>query len=155
MSETAGTGHRTTGTPVVHESYSFACLRCGHGWEQSYEIEHHVDAQGKEFVVYTAEGRRVPSPLSQPTCDHCDGHVVRIMRPGRVSAVLDSMRYERVPAQGASGTGARRSGPWRTGSTDAAALSTGTRAAPVERAGRQPWHMSHLLRLLHVQRRTH
>jgi len=28
---------------VVNESYSFACMRCGHGWEQAYEIEHHVD----------------------------------------------------------------------------------------------------------------
>ncbi len=46
MSEITGqTGPRTAATPVVHESYSFACMRCGHGWEQSYEIEHHTDAR--------------------------------------------------------------------------------------------------------------
>ncbi|WP_037803988.1 hypothetical protein [Streptomyces resistomycificus] len=73
---------------VVHEAYSFACMRCGHGWEQSYEIEHHVDAGGHEFVVYVANGQVVPSPLSRPTCTNCDNHVVRIMRPGRVASAL-------------------------------------------------------------------
>ncbi|MBC7267973.1 MAG: hypothetical protein H5T76_04500, partial [Streptomyces sp.] len=63
---------------VVHESYSFACMRCGHGWEQSYAIEHHTDAGGREFVRYVAEGRVVPSPLSRPACANCDGHLVRI-----------------------------------------------------------------------------
>ncbi|MFH8221662.1 hypothetical protein ACH4C2_17045 [Streptomyces sp. NPDC018057] len=87
MSEIAGqTGHRGTATAVVNESYSFACMRCGHGWEQSYEIEHHTDADGGEFVLYVAEGRVVPSPLTRPTCKNCDGHVVRIMRAGRVSS---------------------------------------------------------------------
>ena len=97
MSESAGqTGHRSAAaTDVVHESYSFACMRCGHGWEQSYEIEHHVDAEGREFVMYVADGRIVPSPLSQPTCLNCDGHVVRIMRAGQVSSVLNSMHQRR------------------------------------------------------------
>ncbi|MFJ3232480.1 hypothetical protein [Streptomyces sp. NPDC086787] len=72
---------------TVHESYSFACMRCGHGWEQSYEIEHHTGADGHEFVTYLADGRVVPSPLSRPACQNCDGHVVRIMRPGQVSSV--------------------------------------------------------------------
>ncbi|MEU1303048.1 hypothetical protein [Streptomyces shenzhenensis] len=75
-------------TAVVHESYSFACMRCGHGWEQSYEIEHHTDADGTEFVMYVANGRIVPSPLSRPVCQNCDGRVVRIMRAGQVSSVL-------------------------------------------------------------------
>ncbi|WP_405916881.1 hypothetical protein [Streptomyces sp. NBC_00728] len=88
---TEQTGHRGTATAVVHESYSFACMRCGHGWEQSYEIEHHRDAEGAEFVMYVANGHVVPSPLSRPTCLNCDSHVVRIMRAGQVSSVLDSM----------------------------------------------------------------
>ncbi|MEV6019652.1 MULTISPECIES: hypothetical protein [unclassified Streptomyces] len=88
---TEQTRHRGTATAVVHESYSFACMRCGHGWEQSYEIEHHRDSEGAEFVVYVANGEVVPSPLSRPTCLNCDSHVVRIMRAGQVSSVRESM----------------------------------------------------------------
>ncbi|MGC3000901.1 hypothetical protein ACPF8X_21690 [Streptomyces sp. G35A] len=86
MSEiSARTGLRAGATAVVNEAYSFACMRCGHGWEQSYEIEHHTDGDGHDFVMYVADGRIVPSPLSRPRCHNCDGHVVRIMRPGRVA----------------------------------------------------------------------
>ncbi|MFI6940291.1 hypothetical protein ACIBI4_13540 [Streptomyces sp. NPDC050418] len=74
---------------TVHESYAFACMRCGHGWEQSYDIEHYVDGKGNEFVLYKAGGQRVPSPLSRPTCLNCGGHVVRIMQAGQVSSILD------------------------------------------------------------------
>ena len=88
---------RDTATAVVHESYAFACMRCGHGWEQSYEIEHHNDAQGRDFVMYVADGTVVPSPLSRPTCQNCDGHVVRIMRAGQVSSALDAERRRRLP----------------------------------------------------------
>ncbi|NGO10880.1 hypothetical protein G5C60_25600 [Streptomyces sp. HC44] len=97
MSETAGqSGHRTVAaTDIVHESYSFACMRCGHGWEQSYEIEHHIDVEGHEFVTYVADGRVVPSPLSRPTCLNCDNHVVRIMRAGQVSSALRSLHQRR------------------------------------------------------------
>jgi len=94
------TGHRSTATAVVHESYSFACMRCGHGWEQSYEIEHHVDGNGADMVMYVADGRVVPSPLTRPTCQNCDNHVVRIMRAGQVSAVQESVQRQRsVPKQ--------------------------------------------------------
>lgn len=99
MSEITGqTGLRGAANAVVHESYSFACMRCGHGWEQSYEIEHHTDAEGKEFVLYVTDGGVVPSPLSRPTCQNCDGHVVRIMRAGQVSSVLRAARRSRHPA---------------------------------------------------------
>ncbi|MGV9787126.1 hypothetical protein [Streptomyces sp. NPDC003435] len=81
MSEVAGQ------IAAVHESYAFACMRCGHGWEQSYAIEHHTDTEGHERVRYVTEGRVVPSPLSRPVCQNCDGHVVRIMRAGQVSSV--------------------------------------------------------------------
>ncbi|KAB2591482.1 hypothetical protein [Streptomyces arboris] len=87
MSEIAAT--------TVHEAYAFACMRCGYGWEQSYEIEHHVDVHGHEFVVYTADGERVPSPLSTPTCANCDGHVVRIMRAGRVAGAQQFLHTQR------------------------------------------------------------
>jgi hypothetical protein len=120
MSEIAGrTGLRAGANAVVDESYSFACMRCGYGWEQSYEIEHHTDAAGHEFVLYVADGQVVPSPLSRPTCQNCDGHVVRIMRPGRVaSARRAEHRTDRVPppagpveaplAEGAEGADEKR-----------------------------------------------
>ncbi|WP_155059797.1 hypothetical protein [Streptomyces blattellae] len=96
MTEIAGqTGLRNGATAVVNESYSFACMRCGHGWEQSYEIEHHLDAQGHEFVMYVANGQVVPSPLSRPTCRNCDNHVVRIMRAGQVSSAREAARQPR------------------------------------------------------------
>ncbi|WP_369169962.1 hypothetical protein AB5J49_19850 [Streptomyces sp. R28] len=102
MSEIAQqtTGLRNAATAVVHESYSFACMRCGHGWEQSYEIEHHIDGDGREFVMYVADGQVVPSPLSRPTCQNCDNHVVRIMRAGQVSSVQNSLHPQRpIPRQ--------------------------------------------------------
>lgn len=76
-----------TGNAVAHEAYAFCCMRCGHGWEQAYDIEHHTDASGQQYVVYKADGLRVPSPLSSPTCLNCGHHVVRIMRSGQVSSV--------------------------------------------------------------------
>jgi hypothetical protein len=91
MSDTIGSGPRPraadAGADVVHEAYSFACMNCGHGWEQAYEIEHHVDTFGRSYVTYLADGTQVPSPLTHPTCDNCDGHRVRIMCAGRVAGV--------------------------------------------------------------------
>jgi len=108
------TGHRGTATAVVHESYSFACMRCGHGWEQSYEIEHHIDGEGAEMVMYVADGRVVPSPLTRPTCQNCDNHVVRIMRAGQVSAVQRSVQRQRAVSKAApvaEGADAAAEGP--------------------------------------------
>lgn len=85
--------------PTVHEAYAFACMKCGYGWEQGYEIEHHVDGRGLPFIVYTVDGERVPSPLSNPTCMNCGGHVVRIMREGQVKSVvgmLDQLYHHRA-----------------------------------------------------------
>ncbi|WP_128375915.1 hypothetical protein [Streptomyces cavernae] len=149
MSEIAGqTGQRGTATPVVHESYSFACMRCGHGWEQSYEIEHHVDAQGTEFVRYVADGVVVPSPLSRPTCQNCDNHVVRIMRPGQVSSVQNSLHRPRVasPRRSTDATGA--TGEPLTETREAASAAT-------EESGHQHhWHLSDLLHPFHFHRKT-
>ncbi|CAM5268243.1 C2H2-type domain-containing protein OS=Streptomyces alboniger OX=132473 GN=CP975_14510 PE=4 SV=1 [Streptomyces alboniger] len=132
MSEIADTGHPVTALNVVHESYAFACMRCGHGWEQSYEIEHHVDGAGQEFVRYLADGRHVPSPLSRPTCLNCGGHVVRIMRAGQVSSVLDCMRRQREDSRVG-----RQAGP--------AEPAGATAAAGAEGRERHHWHLSDLL----------
>jgi hypothetical protein len=83
MSGTAGSGAE----PRAREAYAFACLNCGYGWEQAYEIEHHVDAFGRRGVTYRADGVAVPSPLTRPVCGNCGGHNVRIMRSGRVAGV--------------------------------------------------------------------
>ncbi|MFJ5226918.1 hypothetical protein [Streptomyces sp. NPDC088400] len=88
-----------TGTATAHEAYAFCCMRCGHGWEQAYDIEHYVDGSGKNVVVYKSEGIRVPSPLSSPTCTNCGGHVVRIMRSGQVSSVHALMAEQHHPAK--------------------------------------------------------
>ncbi|GAB2598384.1 hypothetical protein GCM10027168_34220 [Streptomyces capparidis] len=134
MSDTARTP--ATGIETVHEAYSFACMRCGHAWEQAYEIEHHVDAEGRTVVAYRADGRAVPSPLTRPSCDNCDGHLVRIMRAGLVSAV-------------SSGSGGARRGRGRAteepASPDGAA---GQRSADGKRP-RHHWSLAGVLRHLH------
>ncbi|MEV2251120.1 hypothetical protein AB0I94_11150 [Streptomyces sp. NPDC050147] len=135
MSDIADTGHPLA-TNTVHESYAFACMRCGHGWEQSYEIEHHVDGKGKEFVTYVADGHRVPSPLTRPTCLNCGGHVVRIMRAGQVSSVLDLMRRHQAPRAVASAGAGGESG------------SGGAAAEPRE-PRHHHWHLSALLHPFH------
>ncbi|MCK8434164.1 hypothetical protein G3I77_14350 [Streptomyces sp. D2-8] len=134
MSEIAGqTGLRAGATAVVNESYSFACMRCGHGWEQSFEIEHHTDAAGHEFVLYVADGKVVPSPLSKPECHHCDSHVVRIMRPGRVASARDAgHRPHRVPPP---------AGPVTAPTAAAEAGAT----ADQEQREHHHWHLSDLL----------
>lgn len=112
MSDTIGSGPkpRATADPganVVHEAYSFACMNCGHGWEQAYEIEHHVDTFGRSYVTYLADGTQVPSPLTHPTCDNCDGHRVRIMRAGRVAGVAAA-----VPPPAAAGAARQHAHHW-------------------------------------------
>ncbi|MEU7374675.1 hypothetical protein [Streptomyces albidoflavus] len=94
----SGTSSPTSEAPIprapvdtVHEAYSFACMRCGHGWEQEYDIQRFTDRDGHEFFLYLADGHRVPSPLSRPTCLNCGGHVVRIMQAGRVAAAQAAM----------------------------------------------------------------
>ncbi|MER5484347.1 hypothetical protein ABT024_14155 [Streptomyces sp. NPDC002812] len=111
-------------------------MKCGYGWEQGYEIEHHTDGRGLPFIVYTADGERVPSPLSNPTCMNCGGHVVRIMREGQVKSVigmLDQLYHHRA-APGIAG-------PVPAGYTAKppkprkAALHEGPGPVPVERPG--------------------
>ncbi|MFE9774930.1 hypothetical protein ACFYOV_25305 [Streptomyces sp. NPDC005931] len=134
MSEIAGQAALRAGaTAVVNESYSFACMRCGDGWEQSYEIEHHTDGGGRDFVVYVANGDIVPSPLRRPTCRNCGGHVVRIMRAGRVETARHAAhRDHRVPLAGP--------------------VEAPRRA--VEDEGTTPEHHWHLSGLLHPFRRA-
>ncbi|NEA38292.1 hypothetical protein [Streptomyces sp. SID11385] len=142
---TAGTAG-AAGTPgavgTVQESYSFACMRCGHGWEQAYEIERHADQDGHPYVVYLAGGERVPSPLSSPSCLNCGGGVVRIMRAGRVSSASQAHTY---------GHGAAPAKPARHhGSAGGGSDAEAARAAEpgAEPEGPHHWHV--LADLLHV-----
>ncbi|NLU70003.1 hypothetical protein [Streptomyces sp. HNM0574] len=77
---------------TVREAYSFACMKCGHAWEQEYEIEHLEYPDGSPLYVYYADGERVRSPLKHPRCMFCDGRVLRIMRAGRASAAIAAER---------------------------------------------------------------
>ena len=166
MSETTGAAagrpitdtppHRTTGRTgadqnAAHESFSFVCLRCGHGWEQSYDIAHQVDALGRTVVTYTSGGRPVPSPFDEPTCDNCGGHVVRIMRPGRVSTVLETLQGDRP--SGSTRAPHHGGGP-ATGARRAEARSTGSAGRSGHRSGHRPWHPPGLRHLLHRARRA-
>ncbi|MBK3624069.1 hypothetical protein ACWC9X_28555 [Streptomyces asoensis] len=138
MSDITGqTGLRGGASAVVNESYSFACMRCGHGWEQAYEIEHHTGADGHEFVLYVADGRIVPSPLSRPACQNCDGHVVRIMRAGQVSSVLSASRPRKAPP----------AGPVQAPVTAAGEEPDASAATPAGAHSGEPhhWHLSDLL----------
>jgi hypothetical protein len=101
MSETLGIPYDPS-AKTVHEAYSFACLGCGHGWEQSYEIAHHTDEAGHTTVTYYVGRQPVPSPLTRPRCMNCGGHLVRIMRSGRVSGV----GREHLPSSAMSSQGA-------------------------------------------------
>ncbi|MFI0239748.1 hypothetical protein [Streptomyces sp. NPDC016845] len=133
--------NRGAAIPIAHESYAFACMRCGHGWEQSYEIEHHVDGDGAPYVQYVAGGERVPSPLTRPTCLNCDGHVLRIMRAGRVSSaqnVMHPSRRHETPAAGPV------EAPGPEAGTPALAASSASSASSADRQ-RHHWHLSDLL----------
>ncbi|KUF19546.1 MULTISPECIES: hypothetical protein [Streptomyces] len=147
MSEIAATGHRATAVGVAHESYAFACMRCGHGWEESYDIEHHVDAKGQEFVTYLAHGSRVPSPLTRPTCLNCGGHVVRIMRAGQVSSVrsaLDSL-HQRRPAQPPQSVAGPPGAADPAGTVPDPASATAPADGAAARPAHHHWHLSDLL----------
>ncbi|EFL00499.1 conserved hypothetical protein [Streptomyces sp. SPB78] len=134
----------TTGTAgTVQESYSFACMRCGHGWEQAYEIERHADPDGHPYVVYLAGGERVPSPLSSPSCLNCGGGVVRIMRAGRVtSAASQAHTY----GHGAAPAKSRTAASARSGEAGASGAEGAEGAEPSE----APHHWHVLADLLHV-----
>ncbi|WP_458248537.1 hypothetical protein [Streptomyces sp. MAI_2237] len=75
----------------IQRSYSFACLECGHGWEDTYDIDLTSDEHHRIMAVYHLGGVSVPSPLQSPRCPACESRKIRIMRPGRVST---AQRYE-------------------------------------------------------------
>lgn len=128
LARTRAHGHDdATAEPTAHEAYSFACLHCGHGWEQAYDIEHHVDALGQPYVSYHADGERVPSPLTKPSCRNCGAHVLRIMRSGQVSLASNAMSYGRPPRQRTGDAGAGR--PGASGGTGGAGRAAGTEPA--------------------------
>lgn len=154
MSEFSGpTGPTRRAARVVHESYSFVCLRCGHGWEQAFVIEHHTDAAGKEFVRYVADGRIVPSPLSRPTCRRCGNHIVRIMRPGRVASARAAAGRDRAPATGPVTVPRPRGAEEPAG--DPAAVVAGGGLRRSHRGGHGGhWHLFDLLHVFHLHRRA-
>lgn len=90
MTETGGTG---ASGATVQEAYSFACMSCGYGWEQTYDIEHRIGADRKPLITYWSDGKRVQSPLTHPTCTNCEGHKLRIMRSGRVATAADAWQH--------------------------------------------------------------
>ncbi|MGW2179046.1 hypothetical protein ACWCXX_13320 [Streptomyces sp. NPDC001732] len=135
MSETAAT--------TVHEAYAFACMRCGYGWEQAYEIEHHIDGSNNDFVIYKADGERVPSPLSRPTCMNCGGHVVRIMRAGRVSTV-QQLLHNPQPSRPATPPA-----PAATSGQNEADVRQDSAATAVPSGTGHHWHLSNLLHPFH------
>ncbi|MBY8345463.1 hypothetical protein LXH13_23935 [Streptomyces spinosirectus] len=154
MSEIAGQpGLRGAATAVVHESYSFACMRCGHGWEQSYEIEHHKDAEDHEFVLYVVGGRIVPSPLSKPTCQNCDGHSVRIMRAGQVSSARNAelQQHHRTPPARHAEVPKKQTPAKGTAAAEAAKTPEATGASRAAEPERQEhhWHLSDLWHPFH------
>ena len=75
-------------------------MRCGHGWEQSYEIEHHTDADAQQYVRYLADGRVLHSPLRRPRRQNCDAHVQRTLRAGQASSARDTVARRGAPLPG-------------------------------------------------------
>jgi hypothetical protein len=155
MSDTIGTsagGHPAPGMDVVHEAYAFACMGCGHLWEQSFDIEHHVDAQGRTVCQYRAEGRHVPSPLTRPTCSRCGGHLVRIMQAGAVNNPLLQRPYTTAgstPAA-ASHPGGHHENHDENRDQDGDGGHTGASGeAPEPHRHGHHWHLWHLPAFLH------
>ncbi|WP_443033949.1 hypothetical protein [Streptomyces sp. CA2R106] len=141
---TAGWAAGRTDPANVREAYSFACMRCGHGWEQAYEIEHHVDTSGRPYVTYLADGAAVPSPLTRPSCGNCGGHLVRIMRAGQVDEAVSRWHAH---------THASSSGHTPSSAHTSSALHTSAAAHPQAKQEQPPAapHARHwsLLALLH------
>lgn len=135
---------------TAHEAYSFACLNCGYGWEQEYEIEHHTDRDGHITCQYRANGVRVPSPLLKPSCPGCGGNTVRIMRAGRVAAV--GQAWPATP--GSTAPGAALAGPGLPSNPrgDRAGRGTAPGAHLDETAEQHRRHWQHLLSVLHLHR---
>ncbi|GCD37118.1 hypothetical protein OEIGOIKO_04901 [Streptomyces chrestomyceticus JCM 4735] len=151
---TAGAHPIPPADPPAHEAYAFACMRCGHGWEQSYEITHHVDADGRAHCVYYADGERVPSPLTRPTCLNCGAHVVRIMRAGQVSMVSKAIAslYEQPSAGAAEGNAGAGAGTVPQQSENSESTTEGGASADGHRE-RHHWHLADLLHPFQHHRR--
>ncbi|MYV57055.1 hypothetical protein [Streptomyces sp. SID3212] len=144
-----------TGAAVAHEAYAFCCMRCGHGWEQAYDIEHHVDGTGHNFVVYKAGGVRVPSPLSSPSCSNCGGHVVRIMRSGQVSSVRALAMQHHEPARTTKAARTGRAGKASKADKNGNIPAQGDGSEPGDGGTGRPvhhWHLSDLLHPFHHRR---
>jgi hypothetical protein len=135
---------------TVHEAYAFACLNCGYGWEQAYEIAHGTDTDGRPRSLYRANGVPVPSPLTRPSCPGCAGAHVRIMRAGRVAEATSYWHASRHPARPEARSEAAR--PEQAGSEQ-----TGSGSEDVSHAPARPRreHRLHLPFHLHLRRNHH
>lgn len=63
---------------AVVETYDFQCGRCGHTWEQAYEVRRWQDPEGDEFTCYCMNGVPVDVPTDTP-CPGCGGYRVRVL----------------------------------------------------------------------------
>jgi hypothetical protein len=63
---------------TVVETYDFRCGRCGHTWEQDYEVRRWQDPEGDEFTCYCVNGVPVDVPAHTP-CPDCGGYRVRLL----------------------------------------------------------------------------
>ena len=78
----------------------------------------------------------MPSPLSRPACRNCDGHLVRIMRPGRVADAQSHLHED----------GHRRRRPT---AAPASRSASGEEATAREPGEHHHWHLSDLLHPFH------
>jgi hypothetical protein len=62
------------------ETYRFTCRRCSEQWEQEYQVEYWMDAEGDEHVVCTIDGVVTPPPWSGVACLGCSGSRVDVVR---------------------------------------------------------------------------
>ena len=93
-------------------------------------------------LVYYADGVRVPSPLTRPTCVNCGTDIVRIMRSGQVSMVSAAMASMH---QRGNGGEKKKASP--------AADPDAPGADGDKDSGRHHWHLSDLLHPFQHHRR--
>lgn len=70
-------------TEHVRRACSFACLDCGHGWQDTYDIDVTVNEHARITAACRLDGTFAPPPLQSPRCPSCKSHKIRIMRPAR------------------------------------------------------------------------
>lgn len=68
------------------ESYHFTCLRCDHGWDDSYAVRDVTDVDGDTWSFYLHDGLPCEAPSAAVTlCPRCHCGPVHVVRRTRVS----------------------------------------------------------------------